>query len=216
MGAKTILRRAGADLGVAGHGAQRIFTRQWLRRGETVLRRVLVELGGEVGATRSQRTTDALRNTNFGRDGENFVNLCFNRARWWRGEYLAVGGEAIYRRGGPASDPQPWIKSFVHGYHVKKRHSEGGARHGWHGGGNDRATVTVGELSPARLGLGPRDSDTSEDISLRSILTPNHSNTSDSTVSLIFILAFSDISVSWSSALFWTDPLSPSFSFDLC
>jgi hypothetical protein len=56
--------------------------------------------------------------------------------------------------------------------------------------------VTAGELSPARLGLGPWDCDTSEATSPRSILTLNHSNTSDSTVPLIFILAFSDISVS--------------------
>jgi hypothetical protein len=40
-----------------------------------------------------------------------------------------VGGGAIYRRGGSASDPRPLITSFVHDYHVKKRHSEGGARH---------------------------------------------------------------------------------------
>jgi hypothetical protein len=56
--------------------------------------------------------------------------------------------------------------------------------------------VTAGELSPARLGLGLWDRDTSDAISPRSILTPNHSNTSDSIVPLIFVLAFSDISVS--------------------
>jgi hypothetical protein len=50
--------------------------------------------------------------------------------------------------------------------------------------------VTAGELSPARLWLGPRNRDTSEAISPRSILTPYHSNTSDSTVPLIFVLAF--------------------------
>jgi hypothetical protein len=33
-------------------------------------------------------------------------------------------------RGGPASDPQSRITPFVHGYHVKKGHSEGEARHG--------------------------------------------------------------------------------------
>jgi hypothetical protein len=63
------------------------------------------------------------------------VNLCFNRAHWWSGEYLAVGGGAIYRLHGPASDPRPRIGLSVHGYHVRKRHSEGGARHEWHGGG---------------------------------------------------------------------------------
>ena len=55
---------------------------------------------------------------------------------------------------------------------------------------NDRATVTAGELSLARFWLGPRNRDTSEAISPWSILTPNHSNTSDSTMPLIFVLAF--------------------------
>jgi hypothetical protein len=135
MGAKTWLRRAGADLGMAGHGARRIFARRWLRRGKTVPRRALVELGGEVGPMRSQKATDSLRTTNLGRGGENSVNLCFNRAHWWSGEYLVVGGGAIYRHGGPASDPWPRITSSVHGYNVRKRHSEGGARHEWHGSG---------------------------------------------------------------------------------
>jgi hypothetical protein len=36
---------------------------------------------------------------------------------------------AIYSHGGPANDPRPWITSLVHVYHVRKRHSEGGARH---------------------------------------------------------------------------------------
>jgi hypothetical protein len=35
---------------------------------------------------------------------------------------------AIYRHGGPTNDPWPRITSLVHGYHVRKRHSEGGAR----------------------------------------------------------------------------------------
>jgi hypothetical protein len=51
------------------------------------------------------------------------------------GEYLVVGGGAIYRHGGPASDLWPQIALSVHGYHVRKRHSEGGARHEWHDGG---------------------------------------------------------------------------------
>jgi hypothetical protein len=42
---------------------------------------------------------------------------------------------AIYRHGGPTNDPWPRITSLVHGYHVRKRHSEGGARREWHGGG---------------------------------------------------------------------------------
>jgi hypothetical protein len=58
-----------------------------------------------------------------------------------------VGGGAIYRHGGPASDPRPWIALSVHGYHVRKRHSEGGARRRR----NDRATVTAGEISLIRL-----------------------------------------------------------------
>jgi hypothetical protein len=45
-----------------------------------VPRRALVELGGEVGAIRSQRTTDSPCTTNLGRGGEDSVNLCFNRA----------------------------------------------------------------------------------------------------------------------------------------
>jgi hypothetical protein len=78
MGAKTQLRREGADLGTASHGARRIFTRWRLRRGKMVPRRVLVELGGAVGATRSQRTTVSPCTTNLGRGGENSMNLCFN------------------------------------------------------------------------------------------------------------------------------------------
>jgi hypothetical protein len=46
-----------------------------------------------------------------------------------------VGGGAIYRCGGPASGPRLRIALFVHGYHVKNRHSEGGARHERHSGG---------------------------------------------------------------------------------
>jgi hypothetical protein len=36
---------------------------------------------------------------------------------------------AIYRHGGLANDPRPRIALFMHGYHVKKRHSKGEARH---------------------------------------------------------------------------------------
>jgi hypothetical protein len=53
---------------------------------------------------------------------------------------------------------------------------------------NDRATVTAGEISLARLWLGSRSRDTSEVISPWSILSPNHSNTSNSTVPLIFVI----------------------------
>jgi hypothetical protein len=135
MGAKTWSRRAGADLGTTGHGARRILARRWLRRGKTVPRRALVELGGHVGAIRSQKATYSPCTNNLGRGGEDFVNLCFNRAHWWSGEYLVVGGGAIYRHDGPASDPRPWIALSVHGYHIRKRHSEGGARHEWRGSG---------------------------------------------------------------------------------
>jgi hypothetical protein len=82
MGAKTRSRRAGADLGTTVHGAQRILARWCLRRGKTVSRRALVELGGRVGAIRSQRATDSPCNTNLGKGGEDFVNFCFNRAHW--------------------------------------------------------------------------------------------------------------------------------------
>jgi hypothetical protein len=47
-----------------------------------VPRRVLVELGGAVGATRSQRTAFSLCTTNLGRGGEDSMNLCFNPAHW--------------------------------------------------------------------------------------------------------------------------------------
>jgi hypothetical protein len=57
-------------------------TRRRLRRGKSVPRRALVELGGEVGAIRSQRATDSTCTTNLGRGGEDSVNLCFNRAHW--------------------------------------------------------------------------------------------------------------------------------------
>jgi hypothetical protein len=82
MGAKTQSRRAGADLGMAGHGARRILARWCLRRGEKVSRQALVELGGHVGAIRSQRATDSPCTTNLGRIGEDSVNFCFNRALW--------------------------------------------------------------------------------------------------------------------------------------
>jgi hypothetical protein len=84
-----------------------------------------VELEGHVGGIRSQKATDSPCTINLGRGGEDSVNLCFNLAHWWCGEYLAVG---------PNSDPWPQIALSVHGYHVRKRHREGGARHEWHGG----------------------------------------------------------------------------------
>jgi hypothetical protein len=45
-----------------------------------VSQRALVELGGQVGATQSQRASDSPCTTNLGRGGEDSVNLCFNRA----------------------------------------------------------------------------------------------------------------------------------------
>jgi hypothetical protein len=53
---------------------------------------------------------------------------------------------------------------------------------------NDRATVTAGEISLTRLWLGSRNRDTPEVISPRSIPSPNHSNTSNSTVPWIFVI----------------------------
>jgi hypothetical protein len=47
-----------------------------------VPRLALVELGGEVGAMRSQKAIDSPCTTNLGEGGENSVNLCFNRAHW--------------------------------------------------------------------------------------------------------------------------------------
>jgi hypothetical protein len=51
-------------------------------KGKMVSRRSLVKLGGEVGATRSQRTMVSPCTTNFGRGGEVSANLCFNRVHW--------------------------------------------------------------------------------------------------------------------------------------
>jgi hypothetical protein len=82
MGAKTRLRRAGADLGSAGHRVWRIFACRRLRRGKMVSRRALVRLGGEVGATRSQSATNSPCTANFGRGGKDFTNLGFNRVHW--------------------------------------------------------------------------------------------------------------------------------------
>jgi hypothetical protein len=44
-------------------------------KGKMVPQRVLVELGGEVGATWSQGTMDSLCTTNFGRGGEDSTNF---------------------------------------------------------------------------------------------------------------------------------------------
>jgi hypothetical protein len=78
MGAKTRIRRAGADLGSAGHGPRRIFACRRLRRGKMVSRRALVKLGGEVRAIRTQSATDSPCTANLGRDGKDFMNLGFN------------------------------------------------------------------------------------------------------------------------------------------
>jgi hypothetical protein len=47
-------------------------------KGNTASRRALVELGGHVGAIRSQRATDSPCTTNLGRGGEDPVNFSFN------------------------------------------------------------------------------------------------------------------------------------------
>jgi hypothetical protein len=182
MGAKTWWRRAGADLGTAGHGARRILARRCLRRGKTVSRRALVELGGHVGAIRSQRATDSPCTTNLGRGGEDSVNFCFNRAHWWSGEYLAVGGGAIYKHDGSASDPRPRIALSMHGYHVRKRHSEGGARHEWHGDGMTEPRWPPVKYLRSGSGYVRGIMTRPKVISPRSIPSPNHSNTSKSTV----------------------------------
>jgi hypothetical protein len=82
MGAKTRLRRAGLDLGSAGHRAWRIFACRRLRREKMVSRRALVKLGGEIGATRSQSSTDSPCTANLGIGGKDFANLGFNRVHW--------------------------------------------------------------------------------------------------------------------------------------
>jgi hypothetical protein len=108
---------------------------QRLRRGKSVPRRALVELGGYVEAVHLQRITDSPCTPNLGRGGGDSVNFSFNLAHWWSCECLIVVHGAIYRHNGPADDPRPRNTSLVHGYHVRKRHSEGGARREWHGGG---------------------------------------------------------------------------------
>jgi hypothetical protein len=95
VGAKTWPRRAGADLGTAGHRARKIRARRCLRRGKTSSRRALVELGGHVGAIQSQRATDSPCTTNLGRAGEDPANFSFNWACWWNCEDLVVVHGAI-------------------------------------------------------------------------------------------------------------------------
>jgi hypothetical protein len=90
VGAKTWPRRAGADVESAGHGAWRIRARRCLRMGKTSSRRALVELGGHVGAIRSQRATDSPCTTHLGRGGEDPMNFSFNWARWCNCEDLAM------------------------------------------------------------------------------------------------------------------------------
>jgi hypothetical protein len=53
-----------------------------IEKGKTTSRRFQAELGGEVGATWSQRTMVSPYTTNFGRGGEDFTDLCFNRVHW--------------------------------------------------------------------------------------------------------------------------------------
>jgi hypothetical protein len=71
--------------------------------------------------------------------------LGFNQTQWWSCECLVGVHGTIYRHDGPANYPQPRITLLAHVYHVGKKHSEGGARHGWHHGGIDRATAATGE-----------------------------------------------------------------------
>jgi hypothetical protein len=101
-------------------------------KGKTASWRSLVELGGHVGAIRSQRATDSPCTTNLGRVGEDSVNFVFNRAHWWNYEYFAVVHGAIYRDGDPASDPRPRNTLLAHGKHVRKEHSEVEVRREWH------------------------------------------------------------------------------------
>jgi hypothetical protein len=59
---------------------------------------------------------------------------------------------AIYRHGGPTNDRWPRIALFTNGYHVRKMHNKGEARHERHRGGSDRATATTGGICPATHG----------------------------------------------------------------
>jgi hypothetical protein len=50
--------------------------------GESGVATISSELGGHVGAIRSQRATDSPCTTNLGRGGEDPANFSFNRAHW--------------------------------------------------------------------------------------------------------------------------------------
>jgi hypothetical protein len=104
-----------------------------------------------VGAIQSQRATDSPCTLNLGRGGEGSANFGFYQVHWWNCECLAAHG-TIYRHGVPANDQRPQIALFTHGYHIVKSHSKGKTRHGWHRGGSDRATTTVGGISPTTHG----------------------------------------------------------------
>jgi hypothetical protein len=155
-------------------------------KGKTASRRSLVELGGHVGAIRSQRATDSPCATNLGRGGEDPANFSFNRAHCWNCEYLTGVHGAIYRHGGPANDQRPRNTSLTHGDHVTKEHSEVEWRSKWHG---DKRTEPRWPLVKyLRSGSGQVRGTVTRllVISSRSILPPIHSSTSKSRVPQIF------------------------------
>jgi hypothetical protein len=130
--------------------------------------------------------------------------LGFNQTHWWSYECLAGVHGTIYRHGGPANYPRSWITLLAHVYHVGKRHSEGGARHGWHRDGSDRATATAGGISPAThdwaRGMVPRPK-----LPLRDQIPTDSSELIRFNSAQIFIL---DISVHWIFKVCLNRPLS--------
>jgi hypothetical protein len=178
-------------------------------------RRSLVELGGHVGATWPQGTTNSPCTTNLGRGGEDPANFGFNRAHWWNCEYLAMGDGAIYRGGDQASDPWSRNSLLAHGKHVRKEHSEGGVRREWHG--DEMTEPRWPSMKYLRSGSGQiRRTMTRLIVILpRSFQSPIHLSTSESTVPLIFLF-FRYFMCHWSSSFHWTGLLSPSLSLNSC
>ena len=184
-------------------------------KGKTASWRSLVELGGHVGAIRSQRATDSPCTTNLGRVGEDSVNFVFNRAHWWNYEYFAVVHGAIYRDGDPASDPRPRNTLLAHGKHVRKEHSEVEVRREWHGDEKTKPRRPPVKYLRPDLGQVRGTVTRHKVITSRLFLSPIHLIPSKSTVSLIFSF-FRYFLCHWSSSFHWTDLLSPSLFLNSC
>jgi hypothetical protein len=79
VGVETRIGRARANLGMAGHGAQRKACSTGSDEEEGTSRRIPVKLGGHIGAIRPKRTTNSPCTTNFGKEGGDTANFGFNR-----------------------------------------------------------------------------------------------------------------------------------------